>query len=614
MARNSFDINIYLRGFEKAQSQVNKTKKGLDRMRVSTSELRRTIGALRNNLLLVSFTFGSIIKLSERLVQTYKKQIDEERKLEAGLRNIAGTSSNTADNLKGLAAQLQQTTTFGDETTLSGMALLTTFQLNEATIRELTPRMLDMAAAMGGDVRSAALQLGKAFTGQVSALSRSGVVIDQVGLAIARTQGPAAEAAFLFEQLDKNFKGFAEAIRNSPIGELETLKNRLSDVNEVLGEMSVPTQKWWLEFKIGVSESIGFLGVFLDELGKVNTANQSLIVGFMDALESAGKEWEAKLNPVTKATKELTEAEVLLQKQIQLQNITLEVNRNALEGIHHKYQQASLSIVPFLSLKEQEMKLNAEERILFEAEKNDLLTGIDLKEKEMELDIKMIKLRAQRLAMQKQVASSTIAMLGETTSKWKSHMKARQDAEIDALKETGKYKEADADKQKQMEKEVRETFSSEARRIFKYEQLSSLASIAFKTSEAIMKAVAMFPPTGLPFTLAIAAMGAAQAKLVLSQQPPTFAQGGDFVTSGPQTIVVGDNPGGRERVKITPLSSPNINGPSETNLTINVSAPLLDETVVDHILPSIEQAIRRGESKLKTINTHVLPGSVFLVP
>jgi len=598
MPRNSFDINIYLRGFEKAQSQIDKTKKGLDRMRGATSGVRRSIGALRNNLLLVSFTFGTLIKVSERLVQTYKKQIDEERKLEAGLRNIAGTTSNTADNLKGLAAQLQQTTTFGDETTISGMALLTTFQLIDAIISELTPRMLDMAAAMGGDVRSAALQLGKAFTGQVSALSRSGVVIDKVGLAIARAHGPVEEAAFLFEQLDKNFKGFAEAIRNSPVGELEILKNRLSDVNEVLGEMSVPTQKWWVEFKIGVLESIGFLGVFLDELGKVNTANQSLIVGFMDALERAGKEWEAKLNSTTKGSKALTEAQVLLDNKVKLQNITLEKNKNSLEGIHEKYQKASSFMVPYLSIKEQEMRLGAELQILHEAKENKLIEERELKIKLMEVDIKMIKLQAQRVAMQKQVASSTIAMLGETTSKWKSHMKARQDAEIDALKETGKYREADADKQKQMEREVRETFSSEARRIFKYEQLSSLASIAFKTSEAIMKAVAMFPPTGLPFTLAIAAMGAAQAKLVLSQQPPTFAQGGDFVTSGPQTIVVGDNPGGKERVKITPLSSPNINGPSETNFTVNVNAPLVDETVVDHIIPAIEQAVRRNQSNL----------------
>tara|TARA_R110000824_G_scaffold397638_1_gene600727 strand:- start:108 stop:1799 length:1692 start_codon:yes stop_codon:yes gene_type:complete len=38
-------------------------------------------------------------------------------------------------------------------------------------------------------------------------------------------------------------------------------------------------------------------------------------------------------------------------------------------------------------------------------------------------------------------------------------------------------------------------------------------------------------------------------------QLPSFAKGGDFITNGPQEILVGDNPGGRERVTIKPLSS-----------------------------------------------------------
>ena len=36
---------------------------------------------------------------------------------------------------------------------------------------------------------------------------------------------------------------------------------------------------------------------------------------------------------------------------------------------------------------------------------------------------------------------------------------------------------------------------------------------------------------------------------------PAFARGGDFITNGPQEILVGDNPGGRERVTIKPLPS-----------------------------------------------------------
>ena len=50
------------------------------------------------------------------------------------------------------------------------------------------------------------------------------------------------------------------------------------------------------------------------------------------------------------------------------------------------------------------------------------------------------------------------------------------------------------------------------------------------------------------------------------QGPPqlaSYADGGDFITNGPQKILVGDNPGGRERVTISPLPSSNDRSSSE---------------------------------------------------
>ena len=58
-------------------------------------------------------------------------------------------------------------------------------------------------------------------------------------------------------------------------------------------------------------------------------------------------------------------------------------------------------------------------------------------------------------------------------------------------------------------------------------------------------------------------------------------------------IKVGDNPSGRELVEITPLGGdPNINGPQGRGVTLNISAPLVDETVVDAIIPALEKANR----------------------
>ena len=80
------------------------------------------------------------------------------------------------------------------------------------------------------------------------------------------------------------------------------------------------------------------------------------------------------------------------------------------------------------------------------------------------------------------------------------------------------------------------------------------------------------------------------------QGMPKFAQGGDFITTGPQMMMVGDNPGGRERVSVTPLSSPNIAGPQgETSVVVNVSGNILTQDFVEgELAENIKEAIRRG--------------------
>lgn len=62
---------------------------------------------------------------------------------------------------------------------------------------------------------------------------------------------------------------------------------------------------------------------------------------------------------------------------------------------------------------------------------------------------------------------------------------------------------------------------------------------------------------------AVGVLGAAETAAIAAKPMPSFAKGGEFITDGPQAIMVGDNPGGREKVTITPESSANINGPTK---------------------------------------------------
>jgi hypothetical protein len=118
------------------------------------------------------------------------------------------------------------------------------------------------------------------------------------------------------------------------------------------------------------------------------------------------------------------------------------------------------------------------------------------------------------------------------------------------------------------------------------------ATIQAEMVEAQGKLISSIMDLPFPLNIAIAAGAGAMIDKVFSKLP-SFATGGSFVTKGRTTlpigngVVVGDNASGMERIDVTPLPSPTSNG---NNITINISAPLVDETVVDHIIPAIRRA------------------------
>ena len=63
-------------------------------------------------------------------------------------------------------------------------------------------------------------------------------------------------------------------------------------------------------------------------------------------------------------------------------------------------------------------------------------------------------------------------------------------------------------------------------------------------------------------------------------------------------IMVGDNPGGQERVQVTPLSSPNIEGPQGgQSISVNIQGNVMSEQFVEEELSEkIADAVRRGVS------------------
>ena len=177
-------------------------------------------------------------------------------------------------------------------------------------------------------------------------------------------------------------------------------------------------------------------------------------------------------------------------------------------------------------------------------------------------------------------------------------------ADIDAVKKTSAYKidqkRCDNDKMAQLEKDAMKATLPDRQKFAKQKLALGIADIALSTAVAMMKANKDygFPASLVPMAM-IAAIGALQTAAAVASNPiPKFAQGGDFITAGPQNIMVGDNPGGRERVQVTPLSSPNVAGP-QGGQSINVSIQgnvMTEEFTTDQIIPAIREALRRGEN------------------
>ncbi len=384
------DSKAVSKGMIGVAAGANKTDKAFGRMRISTAGLRRSLGAIRNNLLLITFAFGGLLIASKRAVDSFKEQYEAEQRLATGLANVEDASAEGARELINYAAALQKTTQYGDETIISMMAMLSTFQLNETAIKELTPRVLDMATATGQDLTAAAIQVGKAFTGQIGALSRSGVVIDQTGLSIARAGGTISEFNFLLGQMDANFKGLAETIGKGPLAQLRKLENESSDLSEEWGRRLLPVSITVKEAMVNMltvlTEMPAIHRLMVDEslslaeaLHKVRTATDEVIIGELRRLETAA---------VTKRL--LTEAQEL----------------NILEKTHE-----FLIDDKVLDIQEQLTLLGIKNIHLNEQFNQDMITRYELEKATLEIQIQSLRIEGQRFAqMTKFIAPLSILL------------------------------------------------------------------------------------------------------------------------------------------------------------------------------------------------------------
>jgi hypothetical protein len=181
-------------------------------------------------------------------------------KLENTLQNMPRLAGENSKSFIDLANAIQDKTAADADQIVEAEALLGTFQLTGDEIRKITPLVVDYARKFGVDMTDAAKQVGKALDGQIGALRRSGVSIDEN---LFKTDRYAAVTQALRDQVG----GFAEEEGKTFAGSLERLKNQLGDVAEGVGVGAVDA----------FSSLFGVIDGGLDKVKELSPATQAVI-------------------------------------------------------------------------------------------------------------------------------------------------------------------------------------------------------------------------------------------------------------------------------------------------------------------------------------------------
>lgn len=151
--------------------------------------------------------------------------------------SIANSSQKFSDNgaaVSDLASELQKKVAADDESIRSGQSVLIQFGLTEDQVLRLTPLIVDLSRKMGIDLDTAAKQVGKSATGSQGALKKLGIDVKDLG------EG-STDAEKTISALNKTVGGFAQAEGRTFSGQLEILKNQLSELGESVGQGAAGT-------------------------------------------------------------------------------------------------------------------------------------------------------------------------------------------------------------------------------------------------------------------------------------------------------------------------------------------------------------------------------------
>lgn len=171
--------------------------------------------------------------------------------LNAVLESTGGAAGLSADQINELANAYSTLTMFDDEAIVGAESVLLTFtQIGEEVFPSAVESILDVSQALGQDLQSSTVQIGKALNDPIagiSALSRVGVSFTEDQKALIKSLVESGDVMgaqkIILAELQKEFGGSAEAAGETMAGQLAILNNEFENVKEEAGTAFIPVLK-----------------------------------------------------------------------------------------------------------------------------------------------------------------------------------------------------------------------------------------------------------------------------------------------------------------------------------------------------------------------------------
>ena len=513
---------------------ININTKGAKKSKEELSSLNSSIdkmGKVVAKASAVYFGAKGLINAVSTVTNAYAIQEKAEKALEVAL-------GRTSKSLLDQASALQQMTTAGDEAIIEQQAFLASLKFTEDQIKTIIPVALDLSAATGISLESAVRNTSKTFSGLAGEL---GELVPQLR-DLTQEEMKAGDAVKVLADL---FKGQASKQADTYAGSVQQLKNELGDMAEDMGRIVVPVfEKLAPHLRL----AIDFYSEFL-KVGEDTKESQANITPEIERLSVEIEKQASLIDYISGESYRLfdmmkiraTESGKTFVEQMNFENEEILRQTELLENLETKLETAKQKQEDLAEAKRLEIELNSQIS--------------DIRRSEVDMAIETVEVN-------KIAKSSFLDLL---KAKVASVEISKEDLKLAALQQ------------------------SSAKDAMK-------AVVRAETMEAVAGYIASVLKTvPFPANLVLAAGGGALVSGLIDKGLSSFATGGDFITSGPQMIMVGDNPGGRERVQVSPLSSPNINGPGGGGVTVNIQGGIVDESYVSNeLIPAINKATSLG--------------------